>query len=139
MSVEIQDDQDVPIKKPRLKKRLQAALCKAGLPDSEVSVLLTGDERMAELNRAYRHLDKTTDVLSFALAEEEDSPLAAFLGDIVISIPTAQRQARESKVTLDEEVENLALHGLLHLLGRDHEREGWEAWRAALAEITPNE
>ncbi|MCG3197619.1 MAG: rRNA maturation RNase YbeY [Candidatus Omnitrophica bacterium] len=139
MSVEIQDDQDVPIDKRRLKKRLAAALRKAGLPDSEVSVLLTDDERMTELNRTYRSLDKTTDVLSFPLAEEEDSPLAAFLGDIVISVPTAQRQARESKVTLVEEVENLALHGLLHLLGRDHESEGWESWRAALAEITPDE
>jgi probable rRNA maturation factor len=57
------------------------------------------------------------------------------MGDIVISIPTAALQARESGISLDVEVEHLALHGFLHLLGHDHETDGWEDWDRALAEL----
>ena len=61
------------------------------------------------------------------------------LGDIVISVPTAQRQARENNLTLDEEIRSLAVHGLLHLLGHDHETEGWEKWERALREVNPDD
>ncbi|MCA9431587.1 MAG: rRNA maturation RNase YbeY, partial [Candidatus Omnitrophica bacterium] len=61
------------------------------------------------------------------------------LGDIVISVPTAERQARENGISLDEEIEALAVHGLLHLLGHDHETEGWESWEIALKEVYPDE
>ena len=73
MSVEISDEQDIPIDRQRLQKRLQAGLEKAGLGDSEVSVLLTGDERITELNETYRGLPEPTDVLSFSLDDEEDA------------------------------------------------------------------
>lgn len=136
MSVEISDEQDIPIDRQRLQKRLQAGLEKAGLGDSEVSVLLTGDERITELNETYRGLPEPTDVLSFSLDDEEDAPFGSFLGDIVISIATAQRQATGS---LEQEVDTLAFHGLLHLMGKDHETEGWEAWEQALKEILPDE
>jgi probable rRNA maturation factor len=136
MSVEISDEQDIPINITRLQRRLQASLDKAGLGDAEVSILLTGDDRIAELNETYRGLPEPTDVLSFPLNDDEDEPFGNILGDIVISVPTAQRQASG---TLENELDALAFHGLLHLLGRDHETEGWEAWEVALKEILPDE
>ncbi len=136
MSVEISDEQDVPIDKDRLKARLQAALDKVGLSNAEVSVLLTGDDRIAELNQTYRDIPEPTDVLSFPMNDEGDEPFGNILGDIVISVPTARAQAVNG---LEKEIESLAFHGLLHLLGRDHETEGWEAWGEALKEILPND
>ena len=91
---------------------------------SELTVMLTDDKRMQELNLRYRDRDTTTDVLAFAAQEaeiprhSEETPLV--LGDIVISVPTAQRQADEQQHSLSEELAWLASHGLLHLLGWDH-------------------
>ncbi|MEL7085604.1 MAG: rRNA maturation RNase YbeY [Cyanobacteria bacterium P01_A01_bin.3] len=94
---------------------------------SELSVMLIDDERMRALNHQYRDLDTTTDVLAFA-AQEADIPGSSeepslMLGDIVISVPTAQRQADEQRHSLSEELAWLASHGLLHLLGWDHPDE----------------
>jgi probable rRNA maturation factor len=139
MSVEIQADLEVPIDLGHLEARLKTCLKKAGCSEAELSVLLTGDERMAELNQSYRGIPKTTDVLSFPLEEDGESPFGQLLGDIVISVPTALRQATEAGIALEKEVENLAFHGLLHLFGRDHETEGWKIWEEALREITPDE
>lgn len=85
-----------------------------------ICVSLVGDSTIRKLNRGYRGKDKATDVLSF------DAPKACrkangFLGDIVISVPTAKRNAREQKVGLKQELIRLAVHGTLHLLGYDHE------------------
>jgi probable rRNA maturation factor len=93
----------------------------------EVSLRLTNDAEIQQLNTDYRHQDKPTDVLSFA-ALETDIPGAAamheqqplYLGDIIISVETAARQAPESNHSLSQEVAWLAAHGLLHLLGWDH-------------------
>lgn len=139
MPVDIKDEQDVPIDLKRLQDRVEAALLRAGYVDAEVSLLLTDDTRMTELNERYRGLDKTTDVLSFSLQENDsDLPFGEFLGDIVISVPTARKHADEAGVPLEQEIETLALHGLLHLLGHDHEAEGWESWETALKEIHPD-
>ncbi len=94
-----------------------------GLPNAELSVLFSGDRTMRTLNRNYRGMDRTTDVLSFALREGPFADLQPeFLGDIVISVPVAERQARERGHSLGREIEFLLVHGLLHLLGYDHER-----------------
>jgi probable rRNA maturation factor len=90
----------------------------AGLSGAEVTVLLTGDERMRELNSRYRRLDRTTDVLSFGRGEEGPDP--ATLGDIAISLPAAERNARRYRVAAGEELRRLTIHALLHLLGWDH-------------------
>jgi len=92
--------------------------------DIEVSILLTDDEHIKELNRDYRGIDEPTDVLAFAQMEGE--PIGCemndgLLGDVVISVETAQRQAEEHGHSLDEEIDVLLAHGLLHLLGYDHE------------------
>lgn len=91
----------------------------------EVSVSYVDDAEMQELNRTYRNVDRSTDVLSFALLEgEEDFPSVAALpeplGDIVISVPAAVRQAEEYGHSVLREVAFLLVHGFLHLIGYDH-------------------
>ena len=88
---------------------------------TEVSILLCSDPLMQELNRDHRGQDKTTDVLAFALQEAQDfGGQPTILGDIVISVDTARRQAGQEKRSLVAEVTMLLAHGLLHLLGYDH-------------------
>ena len=100
------------------------------MPDAEVSVLVVGDRAMRTLNRRYRGKDRTTDVLSFPLREGRFSSIQSdLLGDIVICMPAAARQARAAGETLLDEVDRLLVHGFLHLLGYDHVRGGREARR----------
>ena len=92
------------------------------LTHSEVSLLLTDDREIQTLNRDFRGKDKPTDVLSFALLEGDvTAQPEAMLGDLVISVPTAKRQARVFGVSLADELDRLMVHGLLHLTGYDHE------------------
>ena len=92
------------------------------LDDYEVSVLLTDDHLMTELNRDYRGINAPTDVLSFAQLEGNENELlnSTILGDIVISLETAERQAIDESHSLEEEVAFLTVHGVLHLIGFDH-------------------
>lgn len=99
---------------------------------TEVSVLYTDDAFIAELNQQYRGIDGPTDVLSFALTEDEDDVVKVpgvpdILGDIVISLETARRQAGNAGKTEVQEVALLLVHGTLHLLGYDHETPEKEA------------
>lgn len=94
-----------------------------GRTKAELSVSLVDDPRIRKLNREWRGKDRATDVLSF----EQDDP--AILGDVVLSIDTAQRQADDGGWTLEEELNRLLLHGVLHLLGYEHERGGEEERR----------
>src|SRR5262249_41954955 len=87
----------------------------------EVSVLLCGDARMRSLNARFRGKDRTTDVLSFAAVPEIRADGRRPLGDIVVSVPQASRQARGAGHALAQEIRLLLLHGYLHLLGYDHE------------------
>lgn len=93
-------------------------------PAAELSVLLCDDATIHALNRTYRHKDKPTDVLAFAMREGAGAEHAhgahGLLGDVIISLETAARQASEHGRTLDAEVTMLLAHGLLHLLGFDH-------------------
>jgi probable rRNA maturation factor len=88
---------------------------------SELSILLTGDDEIHQLNQIYRQRDRPTDVLSFSQREGEVPGPEDVLGDVVISIETAERQATERGQSLRAEVLELLAHGLLHLLGFDHE------------------
>ena len=87
----------------------------------ELSIAVTDDETVRELNRRYRGVDAPTDVLSFSLQDDSDGD-ESLLGELVIALPTAQRQAVEQGHSLEEELAHLLVHGLLHLLGYDHER-----------------
>ena len=112
----------------QLKQRLGQILEALDQTACELSILLTDDRKIQELNCQYRDLDKPTDVLSFpqdsAAVNEKGIPL---LGDVVISVETAARQAEEHLLTLDEELALLAIHGILHLRGFNHERSRKEA------------
>ncbi|MDQ0286487.1 putative rRNA maturation factor [Desulfofundulus luciae] len=110
------------------------ALSSAGGPgDAEVSLVFVDDEYIHRLNREYRGVDRPTDVLSFALQEGEPMPDAGeetLLGDVVISLETARRQSEEYGHSFEREVAFLVAHGVLHLLGYDHQtEEGGRAMR----------
>ncbi len=81
----------------------------------EISLLITDDETIHQLNKEYRQKDRPTDVLSFPMEDD------IMLGDIVISLDTAKNQAQEREIGLEREIAFLFIHGLLHLLGYDHE------------------
>ena len=81
----------------------------------EISLVLTDDDTIHDLNKQYRDKDRPTDVLSFELDDD------IMLGDIIISIDTAKRQAVDNDILLDREVAFLFIHGILHLMGYDHE------------------
>ena len=91
----------------------------------EVSIFFCGDRRMAALNRRWRHKDRSTDVLSFPAGDDD----CGFLGDIVISVPFATRQALSRGEAPAKEIDRLLLHGYLHLLGYDHEVDKGEMER----------
>ena len=91
------------------------------LEDCELSVALVGDEEIRRLNGRYRSRDEPTDVLSFPV--EEPPPAGPrLIGDVVISVEKAARQARQRRRSLEDELEVLLIHGILHNLGYDHER-----------------
>lgn len=89
---------------------------------SAVSVHFIGDRRMRTLNTRYRGKPKTTDVLAFSAREGGNFPTEGDIGDIFISVPQIERQARRFDVPYEEELTRMLVHGLLHLLGFDHEQ-----------------
>jgi len=94
-----------------------------GCPESELSVLVVDDDEIRAINRDYLNRDKPTNVISFAMQEGEGSELhPELLGDVVISADTAARDAAEADSPFVSELYFLLLHGILHLLGYDHER-----------------
>ncbi len=106
------------------------------LKKAELSVMLCDDRTIHALNRSHRKKDKPTDVLAFALGEGEVLPGAeGILGDVVISIDTAQRQAKERAHSLWDEVTLLLAHGLLHLIGYDHRNDEEERVMNARADM----
>jgi probable rRNA maturation factor len=113
---------------PAIQTVSQRVLAVAGYPRAEVSLNFVSDRRMRHLNRQYRGHDCSTDVLAFAMRDAAGPP-TILLGDVVISLPTAARQAVECGTSLDEEVVRLIIHGVLHLIGYDHERSEEEAER----------
>lgn len=98
-----------------------------------LTIAFVSDRQMRELNRQWRGKTGTTDVLSFPAGEDEfANPDGSNLGDIVISLEQAARQAGEHDLTVDEEIAQLILHGLLHLCGYDHETDNGEMNRLEL-------
>lgn len=113
-----------PVNRKKIKKAVEDALQNEVHRDAEVSISVVGDRRMRGLNKKYRSLDKTTDVLSFGLNEGEafvESPDDILrLGDIVVSYPQAVDEARTENKLVDDQIVFLVLHGLDHLLGHHH-------------------
>ena len=101
--------------------------------DRTFTVAFITDDRMRQLNEMFRGKDSTTDVLSFPHEPDEFDPDESNLGDIVISAEQAQKQAAENGLTLEIEIKQLILHGLLHLCGYDHETDNGEMNERELA------
>ncbi len=102
-------------------RRARAMLVAVQMADAELSILLTGDDQIQNLNRIYRKKNRPTDVLAFAQREGEHGEHAGrLLGDVVVSIPTTRRQAQAAGRDPGSELTMLLAHGLLHLLGWDH-------------------
>jgi probable rRNA maturation factor len=108
-------------------KRIASAILELlGKDKAELSLALVGNAEMQRLNAKYRHKDYSTDVLSFPAGTMFPAEIS-LLGDIIISVDKAADQAKERRRTLDEEMVTLLIHGIVHLLGYDHERSSKDA------------
>lgn len=116
-----------PISLSRIKNIGEKLLTQYGMEAAELSILLINDARMAELNRDYRKKLGPTNVLSFPMSYDDGPPGQIILGDIVISVDTAQREAKQKNVSCHQRISRLLVHGFVHLLGYDHERSDTEA------------
>ena len=113
-----------PLDRQRLRKQAVRLLRELGCPRAELSIALVDDAAIAALNERYRGKSGATDVLSFSLVEGAHAERRGeLLGDVVVSLDTAAVQARRGRRSLDDEVLRLLIHGTLHLLGHDHERD----------------
>jgi len=100
--------------------------------DSELTIVLTDDSRIQDLNRDYLGIDAPTDVLSFPASETDPETGARYIGDIIISMPYAARSAEKAGHPVEAEVQLLVVHGVLHLLGHTHaeDEEKTQMWKA---------
>jgi probable rRNA maturation factor len=124
MPVEVVDETAASAIAESAEKAASVILSCLDRDDDELCVMLVDDERMRELNLQWRGKDSTTDVLSFSqLDGEEMASPALMLGDVVVSVDVLRRQAADGGWTVEEELARLLLHGVLHLIGFDHEVE----------------
>jgi probable rRNA maturation factor len=137
INVLVEDGLEIDLDSAWMQSVIEKTLLSENVPNTvELSLVITGQERIQELNREYRGLDKPTDVLSFALAEQkEDAEPEPFigppdgimhLGEVIISYPQAIIQAAENGHSLKREMAVLIVHGVLHIMGYDHEKEEME-------------
>jgi rRNA maturation RNase YbeY len=136
MALSIQNRQRTVVIRTRMvRQHVRQMMAVLGCPAAELSVVFVSDQRMQALNRTYRQQDRPTNVLSFPQSLPVlDGPPTALLGDVIVALPTAAREAQELQQTLEERVIYLILHGLLHLLGYDHERSVTERRRMTAIE-----
>jgi probable rRNA maturation factor len=147
LNVLIEEGLEVNVDTEWMQSILEKTLLAEKAPSSaEISLVITGQERIKELNRDYRGKDKPTDVLSFSMAEQkaEEEPTEfisppdglVHLGEVIISYTQAEIQAKEHKHSLKKELAVLIVHGVLHILGYDHEKPDMEpAMKAKEKEI----
>ena len=117
-----------------IERKADLLLAACGRTGAELSVLITDDPGIAELNSAWRGRQGPTNVLAFAMQEGEPLGQETILGDVVISLDTAAREAAAQGISLHQRIAELLVHGLVHLLGLDHERSQEEARRMAAME-----
>ena len=116
----------VPLKK--IEQTVQVVLSALECPDGEVSIVLVDDPQIAALNQEYLNRTGPTNVIAFAMREGEYSHLTPhLLGDVVISMDTADREAQDAAVSMEGRLFELLVHGILHLFGYDHENSTEEA------------
>jgi rRNA maturation RNase YbeY len=106
-----------------IKRQVQQAMAYLGCADGELSIMFVNDQFIQTLNRDYRQQDRPTNVLAFPQSTTlANMPAGTLLGDVIVSLPTAAREACSLQQSLEEWVTFLLVHGLLHLLGYDHEQ-----------------
>ena len=131
--IQVANQSKIKIKRVSLKNAANQVLSALGYTESELSVLIVDDEEMAGLNLQYRGIDHTTDVLSFPMLEGEFGGVASqMLGDVVISAQTAMTMSEESNTAFESVLDLLLIHGILHLLGLNHEVSPTEAKKVKL-------
>jgi probable rRNA maturation factor len=119
----------------------QTVLDHQGIPlQPDLSIVITGNPEIQELNREFLGIDAPTDVLSFPSDELDPDTGNRYLGDIIISYPQAETQAQAGGHSIEAELQLLAVHGVLHLLGHDHadedqQKEMWTAQAEILAQL----
>jgi probable rRNA maturation factor len=128
-----------PVASKLIQRAVEAALVYQSA-HGDISVVLTDDAQLQQLNREYLGIDAPTDVLSFPASETDPESGGAYLGDILISVPRAEQQAEAAGHPLSSEVQLLVVHGVLHLLGYDHataeeKSRMWAAQAAILESI----
>jgi probable rRNA maturation factor len=123
MILQIENSQSkIKIDKRMIRSKVIKILKTLDCADKEISLSFVDDEKIKQLNKQYLGKDKATNVLSFSLLEGEYGNInPQILGDVIISVETAQRDALYGKLTVDQEIDFLIIHGILHLLGYNHE------------------
>ena len=112
----------------KIRRKAQVILDALGSPEAELSVLLVDDAAIAQLNRQYLSRSGPTNVIAFPMREGEFADVSPhLLGDVVISVETAEREGNESGMALESRLEELLVHGILHLFGYDHEKNTTDA------------
>ncbi|MBC8433367.1 MAG: rRNA maturation RNase YbeY [Desulfobacterales bacterium] len=116
----------IPLKK--IQKKAQAVLSALDCPDGELSLLVVDDPQIAKLNKKYLNRNGPTNVIAFPMRQGEFANLTPqLLGDVVISVETAAREAKKSGISMQERFTQLLVHGVLHLFGYDHEENKQQA------------
>ena len=129
--IHIETALDIPFDTTLLELAARAALDHQSA-DGDLTLVLADDEQLHRLNRDYLGIDAPTDVLSFPTSETDPETGRRYLGDILLSIPRAEAQARAAGHSLVDEAQLLVVHGVLHLLGHDHAEAGEKTkmWKA---------
>lgn len=121
-----------PLSLRKIRRRTRIILDALKSPEAEISILLVDDLQIAAMNRKFLGREGPTNVIAFPMQEGRFSGLSPdLLGDVVISVDTAHREARDAELDLEERLTQLLVHGLLHLHGYDHEHNAAEARRMA--------
>ena len=127
MSVELDDRAESGVSDSEIDRVVAAVLLAEAIGEVEVGVIIVGESDMQDLNREHREQDSATDVLSFPIDEDESLPgVPRMLGDVAICLPVLLAQATEREVSPAAELTDLLIHGVLHLLGYDHETDAGE-------------
>ena len=127
MSVELDDRAESGVSESEIDRVVAAVLLAEAVGEVEVGVIIVGESDMQDLNREHREQDSITDVLSFPIDDDESLPgVPRMLGDVAICLPVVLAQATEREVSPAAELTDLLIHGVLHLLGYDHETDAGE-------------
>ena len=131
--IQVANQSTIKIKRGSVKNAASRVLSALGYTESELSILIVDDAEMASLNLRYRGIDHATDVLSFPMLEGEFGGIASdILGDVVISAQTARAMSEENRTAFESVLDLLLIHGILHLLGLNHEEGPAEARKVKL-------